>query len=366
MDETPPRADDDGDRSKAERRASADALLRIRARSLATTRYARSVRSGSLARAAASFLVLACACSSHAERNARRRSTPHAKPSASAAAAAGTAGAAKDPIDALDFAWIRQREVAIVRELVAALPAGEQARAGGIMVAGDDAPGDVNAYAGCTDRGAPFVVATDALLEIMAYSARANATDEIFHTEKLAAYTKLVAEQASPDRVLPRPPAAFFDPSQDADARKLAREDALFDAELAFVLGHELGHHYLGHTGCAHGDAHAGITLGDVDRLLSTRIAPGFNQLNEVAADTAGTFNAMTIGSQRPDRKFDEVGALIVLGFFSALDEGQGGKSLLELIEATHPPPSVRIPVVREAASAWHLTGGHLPELPSL
>ncbi len=268
-----------------------------------------------------------------------------------------------DPLNALDFNVMRQRAASILAELVAALPADKRARVDGIPLVSDNTPGEVNAFAGCSDQGQPFMATTDGLLEVLAFSARFRATDELFGTHKVDAYSKMVAQNARPKTPLARPGPGFIDPTEDVDGRKVARQNVLFDAALAFVLGHELGHHYLGHTGCADGQS-GGLFGGDLSRFLP-RVAAGFNQPNEVAADIAGTYNAMTIGSRRQSR-FGEEGAMMVLNFFLAMRQGVSASDVLFAFESTHPHPSVRIPIVQQAANTWRLTGGNPPPVISL
>jgi Zn-dependent protease with chaperone function len=267
-----------------------------------------------------------------------------------------------DTINALDMAALRQRAASILAELVAALPADRQQRVNGIPLVSDATPGEVNAFAGCDDQGTPFMATTDGLLEVVAFSARFRATDEVFGTHKADQYFQMIAQTSRPKTPLQRPGAGFIDPTQDVDGRKVARQNVLFDASLAFVLGHELGHHYLGHTGCANGQR--GLFGGDLSRLLP-RVSAGFNQPNEVAADIAGTYNAMTIGSRRQNR-FGEEGAMLVLNFFLAMRRGVSASDVLFAFESTHPHPSVRIPIVQQAANTWRMTGGNPPPVISL
>jgi len=267
-----------------------------------------------------------------------------------------------DPINNMDFNWMRGRASAMLNELVANLNPQQQSRVNGIpLVSDNEDPSEVNAYAGC-QNGSAFMATTDGLLEVVAYSARFRANDEVFQTRKLDAYVSMVAQGAG-NGPLPRPQPGFTDPNQDIDGRKVARQNVLFDAQLAFVLGHELGHHYLGHTGCANGGGGgSGITLGDINRVLSSKI-PVMNQPNEAAADQAGTYNLLAVGSRRPQgMQFNEEGAMLVLNFFVALHNAAGvGNSVLAVFESTHPPPSVRIPLVTNAANTWRSSGGNPP-----
>jgi Zn-dependent protease with chaperone function len=129
------------------------------------------------------------------------------------------------------------------------------------------------------------------------------------------------------------------------------------DAQLAFVLGHELAHHHLDHTGCANGGGSRGVSPGDFGRLIS-RAAPFLNQPNEVAADVAGVQNLLAAGAKRQTAKINEEGAMLSLGFFGALDQ-LTPEAVLFAFESSHPHPSVRIPIVQQTANTWRLTGGN-------
>jgi hypothetical protein len=214
----------------------------------------------------------------------------------------------------------------------------------------------------------PLMAITDSLLQIEAYVAQFKATDEIFGTSKLDAYLQLVAQNTRPHQPSPTPPAGFIDPTQSADGRKVARQHQLMDEQLAFVLGHELAHHHLGHTGCANGQGGSrGVNPADLGRLL-TRVMPAFNQPNEVAADIAGINNLLTAGSRRQGAKWNEEGGLLTLDFFSRIDQLTPATILFNF-ENTHPPPQLRRPIIQQAANTWRATGGQgfqLPGLPGL
>lgn len=265
-----------------------------------------------------------------------------------------------DPINNTDMVWMRQRAGVILAELVAALNPQQRAKVDGIPLVSEN-DGEVNAYAGC-QNGSSFMATTDGLLEVVAFSARSRATDDVFQTRKLDAYVSMVAQGMTGGGGLQRPQPGFYDPTQDVDGRKVQRQNNLFDAQLAFVLGHELGHHYLGHTGCANGASHSGITFGDLGRVISNKI-PVMNQPNEATADQAGTYNLLAVGTRRPqNQQFNEEGALLVLNFFAALHNAAGvGNSILAVFDSSHPSPSVRIPLVQNAANTWRNTGGNPP-----
>ncbi len=72
------------------------------------------------------------------------------------------------------------------------------------------------------------------------------------------------------------------------DARRISRAHEMFDEIAAFTFGHELAHHYWGHTGCANGQASGfGPALEQLGRIV-TNLGTVFNQPNEIAADSAG------------------------------------------------------------------------------
>lgn len=264
-----------------------------------------------------------------------------------------------DPVTTAELGYLRARAQAVLQRLVGALEPKQRGEVQGIPLGFDPTAGEVNAFAACRKSKGPLMVISDDLMRIQAGVARAEAYDEVFGTTRKTAYFELVRTQRSPVRAVPTVPAGFYEPAKDADGRKVARQRQLFDEELAFVLGHELAHHYLSHTGCVGGDASA-TTPADLARALATK-APVFNQPNEAASDIYGTHNAMTAG-------FTERGGLLTLELFLSLRGGGGG--LRFSFEDSHPDPSVRIPIVKQAAATFRSTGGRplpvltLPRLP--
>jgi hypothetical protein len=260
-----------------------------------------------------------------------------------------------DPLNALDIMFLRQRSNAVLGELVRALPQNHASAVANVPLVIDDTPGDVNAFAACTESG-PLMAITDGLLEISAQMARAKATDELFGTSKLREYMQLVSQKQQPNQPIVRPAAGFFEPTQDADGRKVARQHDLFDQQVAFILGHELAHHYLQHTGCV-GRQGGGLNPADIGRVLSNAV-PVFNQPNELASDTNGVTNVLNAGRARSGTKWTEEGAMMTLQFFVALMQMDPADRLLFAFQGSHPPPELRIPVVQQAAQQWRATGG--------
>lgn len=263
--------------------------------------------------------------------------------------------AVNDPVNNVDIGQLRARAGGVLTELKAALKDGDRNKVQSIPLFADPSTGEVNAFAACDDQGQALMAVSDGLLEVMAFSARGKANDELFQTRKLDQYLKMIADDYKPKKPLPRP-ANFIDPQQDNDPRKIARQNELMDEQLAFVLGHELAHHYLGHTGCATGTGSRGVNAGDFGRLL-TKALPGLNQQAEVASDVSGTNNLLAAGARRNGVKWNEEGALLSLNFFAALDR-LTPESIIFAFESSHPPPQLRMPIVQQTANTFRMTGG--------
>jgi hypothetical protein len=268
---------------------------------------------------------------------------------------ATTYSPALDPINNVDALWLRNRAQAIYQELVAALPAGPQARIAGIPLVLDQDPTDVNAFATCTQNNKAFIEVTDGLMDVMAHLAQCKATDEIFGTRKTDEYIQYVAKNQKSGAPPARPPVGFFNAQQHLDARKVARQHQVFDEEVAFVVGHEMGHHYLGHLPCT---AQV-VTAAEVGMVLSSAV-PAFNQPNEVAADMGGTKDVLAAGARRTDYHYTEGGGLLTMQFFAGLDQFSP-IDILFGFERSHPAAQIRTPVIQQTAATWRATGGALP-----
>jgi hypothetical protein len=182
-----------------------------------------------------------------------------------------------------------------------------------------------------------------------------RATDETFGTDYYNEYIKeLARQQDGKATILPLPPG-MLDPSKSLDQRKLKRQRQLFDEEIGYVVGHELAHHYLGHLGstCTGG---AGGTLkpGDVVNAAK-KVIPAINQVNEIAADSAGINNLLDAGQNESDYHWSEGGGLLVIDFFKKLRD-LNPTAVLFTFASTHPAPEVRAPLVKQTANVWRLT----------
>ncbi|MGE3767588.1 MAG: M48 family metalloprotease [Kofleriaceae bacterium] len=251
--------------------------------------------------------------------------------------------AAIDPINRLSVAQLEAHAQTILGELVAALPADKRARLADYELQFDNALGDVNAYATCGNGGAPIIAVSDGLLLIAAHLAMSTATDEIFETEKRSQYLDWVSEHG----VAP-PPPGFYAPAFHIDRAKLLRQREIFDEQVAFILGHELAHHYLGHLGC---DSLQLDVLPDM---------PVFEQAEELSADVAAVKNLLAAGRRRAGYEWTEAGALLVLSAFHARMEITV-KTIVFAFERTHPLPALRMPLITTTADLWKVTGEYVP-----
>lgn len=247
----------------------------------------------------------------------------------------------------------KQEVASILKELIAALPPDKQGRVRNIPLVFDPNPEEINAFAGCDDRGSPFMAGTVGILDAVDAIAQTKATDELFGTQTYEAYIRAVVPRLQqPKGGSAALPQGLIAPQHLVDPRRLARARDLFDEIMAFTFGHELAHHYMGHTGCANGQAATAGPNPAAIANLATRVIPLLNQPIETQADTEGTFNVLNTGkARRPRTRWTEAGGLILLDFFSRLD----GISLLNPVGflRTHPNPRGRIIWVQGVARTW-------------
>lgn len=244
---------------------------------------------------------------------------------------------------------------AVVRELEANLTAEQQRLVDGIPLVFDPSPNEINAFAGCDDSGAPFVAGTEGLLEAIDAIAQTRAADELFGTRTYDAYTQAVLPQlVSSKTASAMLPANVIPVQYLADTRRLSRAHEMFDEIVAFTFGHELAHHYQGHTGCAHGQP-AGVppVWSDMRRVASSAIA-WVNQANETEADHWGLLDVLATGKARAATglRWTEEGGLWLFDFFARLDGAAGANPFVGWLR-THPAPALRIPVVQADATWW-------------
>lgn len=261
-----------------------------------------------------------------------------------------------DPGGAMTGTFIRTEAKYVLDSLVAALPADAKARVQGIPLAVVEDPSEVNAFAGCDKTGKAYMAITAPLLTLQAASSEAKAYDELYGARTYEDYVNSVAGSVRAGQPVNGLAPGKLPLPNALDPRKLSRQKFLFDEQVAFVLGHELAHHYRGHTGCANGGTSVGVTAEDIGRLLSNAV-PVFNQPLEVEADINGTRNTLDAGTRQQGGAWTEEGALMTLDFFNRLTQFGPEVLLLGFLQ-THPHPAFRIPIVQTTAQQWRQGGG--------
>jgi hypothetical protein len=256
-----------------------------------------------------------------------------------------------DPISTGDLQYLTNRTTSVVAELINSLDSGIQARVRNIPIIYDTNTAEVNAYASCTRSGKAAVTVTNGLELVAAHLAEAQAVDELYGTRRVDDYINLIAKnQKQGQPVLA--PAGFYTPAQLADPRKQSREQQLFDETVGFVAAHELGHHYLNHLPCT---SVLPLNASEIGQVITSAV-PMFNEPNESAADVAGVTNVLRTGAQRNGYHYTETGALLTMRFFAGLD--QSSPIDIFSFDRTHPPPSVREPIIRTTAQAVRASAG--------
>ena len=252
------------------------------------------------------------------------------------------------------MAW--QAEVrSIIAEDTAALAPENQARVRGIPLVFDPNPFEINAYAACDEHGSPGIVGTEGLLEAIDAIAQTRATDELYGTRTYEQYTAAVMPNlAQSEKASAALPLGIIPVNVVADPRRWSRAHEWFDEIVAFTFGHELSHHWLGHTGCAYGPPNL-LGLG---AAAFSKLGGGFTQPAEAQADTEGTNTMLAAGKGRqPQYRWTEEGGLALLDFFLRLETAAGPKSQMgQFIVGflnSHPSSRLRIPLVQTTAAIW-------------
>ena len=259
------------------------------------------------------------------------------------------------PTGALLMPVMKDEAKKIYQKEIDVLAASKKTQVEKIPLLFEDNKAEINAFAGCDDSGKTFVVVTAGMYQMLDLMAQTKATDETFGTGYYDEYIKeLAKQQEGKAQILPLPPG-MLDPTKSLDQRKLKRQREIFDEAIAYVLGHELAHHYMGHLGsvCS-GGAGGTIKPGDVIRLAK-KVVPAVNQANEIQSDVEGVNNLLAAGQNESEYKWSEGGALIVIDFFKKLRDLHPGAPLFTFM-MTHPAPEVRAPIVKNTANFWRLT----------
>jgi hypothetical protein len=259
-----------------------------------------------------------------------------------------------DPINRVDLAFLRQRASAILTELVNALPATYSSRVSGIPLVVDSTVGEVNAFAACSRSNRAAMAITDGLLEIQARLAQAAAVDELYGSRKVDEYVAFIAQHQRPKTPIAQPPAGFIPTDQAQNPNKIGRQHQILEEQIAFVLGHELAHHYLGHLPCTQQGA---LPTAEIGAVLSNAI-PALNQPNEIAADIAGINDVLRAGARR-SYHWTEAGGILTMRFFSGLHQLRA-EDVLFGFELSHPPPQIRLPIIQQTAATYRALGGRV------
>ena len=255
------------------------------------------------------------------------------------------------------MAW--QNEVrSVLAELIASLSAANAARVRGIPLVFDPNPFEVNAFAGCDERGSPYLAGTEGLLEALDAIAQTKATDALYGTQTYEQYiATVVPNLAKSDKASAALPLGIIPANLVFVPQRLSNAHEIFDEVVAFTFGHELGHHYLGHTGCANGQAMGSGPNPAILGQIATNLLPGLNQPNEIGADGAGVINELDAGKTRlPNYRWTEKGAFMLLDFFARLERASGISPLNPIgFLRSHPNPAFRLPIVQGVARTWWL-----------
>lgn len=262
-----------------------------------------------------------------------------------------------DSNGAMQMAFLRTEVEAIYREVLADLSADHRARVEHIPFHVVDDPREPNAAAGCSPGSrAPMVMITTPMLTLCAATSEARAYDELASTSTYETYASSIAQMFQRGRITGLAPGTLSGPLAN-DPRKLARQRHLFDQQVAFILGHELAHHYRGHTGCAPGGAASSAEAEALQRQLA-QAAPPLEQPFEIEADMWGVTSVLESGHERTGGVWSEEGALLSLDTFRHIGE-MNQADLPMLFLSTHPPSMVRAPLVQSVADSW--TPGRVP-----
>ncbi|HJL18255.1 MAG TPA: M48 family metalloprotease, partial [Sandaracinaceae bacterium LLY-WYZ-13_1] len=282
------------------------------------------------------------------------------EPPARGSLAAAPAGST-DANGFMTRAFLEQETEAVHQALIAALDEHEEGQVRGIPLSVVQEHHEPNAAAGCTNGRHAVMMITTAMLEVAAGIAETKAYDELAGTDTYETYVTHVVELVRNDRRMEGVDASLHSAPHATDPHKLARQRHLFDQQVAFILGHELAHHYRGHTNCVEGRTEAEIERDQLSQLLAHTVPP-FSQPREVEADMWGVTNVLEAGHGREGGTWTEEGAMLNLDFFRRVSD-HGGAELVMAFLSTHPPSVLRIPIVRSTTQQWN-PGWRPPRMP--
>ncbi len=267
---------------------------------------------------------------------------------------------AADASGAMTMAFLQREVTSVIEEVRSHLPPDHRARVEHVPFHIVDDPVEPNAAAGCSPGSrAPMIMITTPMLTIAAATAEARAYDELGHTSTYETYASSIMDMVRRGSVRGLPPGLLSGPLA-TDARKLARARQLFDEEVAFILGHEMAHHYRGHTGCTPSGSASVQEAEDLQRSLA-QAAPPLEQPFEIEADMWGVTSVLEAGHERAGGRWSDEGALLSLDTFRHLGETTADALPLVFL-STHPPSLVRAPIVQQVSRSWAPGRAPLPE----
>jgi hypothetical protein len=265
-----------------------------------------------------------------------------------------------DASGAMTMAFLRTEVVSVIDEVRNHLPPEHRSRVEHVPFHIVDDPVEPNAAAGCAPgSGAPMIMITTPMLTICAATAQARAYDELAHTSTYETYASSIMDMIRGHEVHGLARDALSGPLA-TDPRKLARQRHLFDEQVAFILGHEMAHHYRGHTGCTPSASASAAEAEGLQRQLAQQ-APPLQQPFEIEADMWGITSVLEAGHERAGGHWSDEGALLSLDTFRHIGETQTADLPLVFL-STHPPSMIRAPLVEEVARSWTPGRAPLPE----
>ena len=112
-------------------------------------------------------------------------------------------------------------------------------------------------------------------------------------------------------------------------------------------------------------DLKTGVVTDETGQFIIPSVPAGKHELmvsavgyltttQNVVIKSSGTTNVLDAGT-RSGARWTEQGGLLTMRFFGGLE---GTLPLLLTFQQSHPPPQVRIPLIRESANYWRRTGG--------
>lgn len=255
---------------------------------------------------------------------------------------------------AISQAWAEARTREIHRELLEGVLPAQRARVQGIPFHVVSDRVEPNAAAGCSEQRAPMLMITSAMIMVCAASAEARAYDELAGANALESYAQALLEDLRNGRAVRALDRSLLSGPNASDPRRLARAIHLYDQQVAFILGHELAHHYRGHTGCAEDGATTASAreAEELQRGLANAASP-LEQPFEVEADVWGVTSVLERGRTRAGGVWNEEGALLSLEVFRHFGPLAGGGVDVGVFLSTHPPSELRAPVVSQAAAMY-------------